>query len=88
MELSDEFGNLKNILKINEDQYASDVLNVERESLVLLQVKQVLYTNNRLGRMNSKPDQVTYIPLLKDDKIVTPKFTGLCFLTLTSYIFL
>jgi len=76
VELSDEFGNLKNILKINEDQYASDVLNVERESLVLLQVKQVLYTNNRLGRMNSKPDQVTYIPLLKDDKIVTPKFTA------------
>ena len=81
MELSDEFGNVKNILKTNEDRYASDVLNVERENLVLLQVKQVdyQYANNRVGRMNSKPDQVTYIPLLKDDKIVTPKFTGLCF---------
>ena len=81
MELSDEFGNVKNILKTNEDRYASDVLNVERENLVLLQVKQVdyPYAPNRVGRMNSKPDQVTYIPLLKDDKIVTPKFTGLCF---------
>ncbi len=88
MELSDEHGNVKNIWR-SDEAYASSVLTVERESLVLLQVKRVQQQPNvasggaaasrrskQLLQRSINHDDVLYVPLLNNEKIVTSKFTG------------
>lgn len=76
VELSDEQGNIKNIWKCDEI-YANTILNIERENLVLLQVKQIEMkrSHHRHHRHHHK-DDVTYVPLLNNEKIVTSKFTA------------
>ena len=96
VELSDELGNVKNIWG-SEQVYATSLLNVERENLVLLQVKRNVAAaaavavassraERRFLRSNSNQQQqqqqqveeeVTYVPLLKNEKIINSKFTGL-----------
>ncbi|CAK8694671.1 uncharacterized protein CXorf65-like [Clavelina lepadiformis] len=79
VELSDEFGNLKNITQ-GDIKYANQILNVDRESLVLIQVKRnngnsdIL--SNSLASSFSNLDEISYVPLLKNDDIVTAKFTA------------
>ena len=83
VELSDEFGILKNITQ-GDIKYANQILNVDRESLVLIQVKRnngnsdIL--SNSLASSFSNLDEISYVPLLKNDDIVTAKFTGKIFL--------
>lgn len=83
VDLSDEYGNLKNITQ-SSVKYANEVLRVDRENLVLIEVK-------RTRRYNLTPDSnettatdaespmedVTYTPLLNNGNIVTSKFTGI-----------
>ena len=73
VELADEFGNLKNI-GISGSKYANQVLNVERESLVLIQANR--NATDVISTTTDAPDDVTFIPLLNNKEIVTPKFKG------------
>ena len=73
VELADEFGNLKNI-GISGSRYANQVLNVKRESLVLIQVNR--NASDVMSTTTDVHDDVTFIPLLNNKDIVTAKFKG------------
>ncbi|XP_039248520.2 uncharacterized protein LOC120326323 isoform X2 [Styela clava] len=81
IDLSDDIGNLKNLSK-STCQYANEILNVERENLVLIEVRRNGKKNDDvidgLKRLAVPPPlfdpDVTYIPLLNDDQIVNSKF--------------
>lgn len=78
VELSDEQGNLKHICHAGE-AYANLLLNVERESLILLQIKRIQSNkkcSDKKDAFSKNSDNIIYTPLLKNEKIITSKFTG------------
>lgn len=78
LELSDFSGNLKFISK-TPDNFANSILNVDREDLVLLQVQRKnKYDPSKLlpPQAVGDEDDVTYVPLLKNEEIINQKFTA------------
>lgn len=77
--MSDEQGNLKNIAQ-RKVIYADQVLSVNREKLVLIQVKRNKTTSAEMSANATVPDgqedEVEYIPLLHNADIINSKFTG------------
>lgn len=85
IDLSDYTGHLKHLSQTNS-QYANEILTTEREFLVPIEVRrsiplQVDETDAHSKRLLGVPSplndtDVTYIPLLNDQDIVTAKFQG------------
>ena len=73
IELSDEFGNLKNITSL-PSKYANQVLTLDRENLVLIQVKRNV---SDVTSTLSETDEISYVPLLNNADIVNSKFKGI-----------
>lgn len=82
VELSDDQGNVKNIWQ-SDELYANSVLNVERENLILLEVKRIEskrnasdYRKHHQQHRDKSHEDITYVPLLNNEKIVNSKFTA------------
>lgn len=85
IDLSDNTGHLKHLSQ-STCQYANEILTTERESLVPIEIRRNTpaqldemdgQTKRLLGIPTPQNDaDITYIPLLNDQDIVTAKFQG------------